>query len=227
MMMHAYLVMLSLAAPLPGVFSFTPSLRERQSCCASVVRSTTTDVEHILFLGIQAETALAAKLPTDLGRRRAVFQVAAMLSSAPALSVSAAGFEKVTQLTEQEAEKRLREGRKSIQYLLDHFDEIAAGGGDNVRRYLGTVGFTSGLVQIDKTMKALEDRADDFVEFTETRNEVAQSIQQADGSAYMAIFVTTSPSETPPEKYFNDSKIEVKNCIKAMDRLAELIDLKY
>ena len=95
------------------------------------------------------------------------------------------------------------------------------------QRYQDNVGMSSGLVQIDKTMKALADRADDFVEYTETQNEVVQSIQQADGSAYMAIFVTTSPSETPPEQYFSDAKVEVKNCIKAMDHLAELIDVKY
>lgn len=155
--------------------------------------------------------------------------VAAGVLSVPPFSARAAtSFERVARLTEDQAEERLRAGRQSIQYLLDHFDEIvAAGGGDNVRRYLGTVGMTSGLVQIDKTLQALEDRADDFVEYTETRNDVVQAIQQADGSAYMAIFVSTSPSETPPEKYFNDSKIEVRNCIKAMDRLAELIDFKY
>ena len=163
----------------------------------------------------------------DLGRRKALFGMAALLTGGTPAMKAVAAIEKVTQLTEAEVEERLRAGRKSIQYLLDHYDEICQGGGDNVRRYLGTVGFTSGLVQIDRTLKALAERADDFVDFTETQNEVVQSIQQADGSAYMAIFVTTSPSETPPEKYFNDAKIEVKNCIKAMDHIAELIDIKY
>ena len=141
---------------------------------------------------------------------------------------TAVAMEKVTPLTTAQAEERLRAGCQSIQYLLDHYDEIIVqGGGDNVRRYLGTVGMTSGLVNIDKALKVLADQADDFMDYTETQNEVVQSIQQADGSAYMAIFVTTSPSETPPAKYFADAKIEVRNCIKALDHLAELIGMEY
>jgi len=130
-------------------------------------------------------------------------------------------------LTMEEALERLKEGRKSAQYLLDNYDEISQGGGDNVRRYLGTVGVTSGLFGISKVMSTLSERADDFVEYTELSNEVLKSIQQADGSAYMAIFVTTSTSQTPPSKYFEDSKIELKRCIKALDELATLIDVKY
>lgn len=129
-------------------------------------------------------------------------------------------------LTLPEAETRFREGRKSVQYLLDNFDSIAERGGDEVRRYLGTVGTTSGLFGISKVMKVLMERADDVVEYTETMNEVDKSIQQADGSAYMAIFVTTSTSYTPPAKYFGDAKVEVERCIKAMDELAAMIDLK-
>jgi hypothetical protein len=130
-------------------------------------------------------------------------------------------------LTMDEAVERLKKGRKDIQYLLDHYDEVCAGGGDNVRRYLGTVGITSGLFGISKVMNTLSERADDFVEFTEVANEVNKSIQLADGSAYMAIFVTTSTSQTPPSKYFGDAKIEIKRCIKALDELAALVDVKF
>jgi len=135
-------------------------------------------------------------------------------------------FKEGKQLSMSEAESRLKEGRKSIQYLLDHYDEICQGGGDNVRRYLGTVGTSSGMFGIQKVMNVLSDKADDFVEYTELSNEVIKSINQADGSAYMAIFVTTSTSQTPPSKYFGDAKIEIKRCIKALDELAALIDVK-
>ena len=67
-------------------------------------------------------------------------------------------------LTPEEAEQRFREGRKSLDYLLTHYNEICDGGGDNVRRYLGTVGTSSGLFGIKKAMKTLSDRADDIVE---------------------------------------------------------------
>ena len=130
-------------------------------------------------------------------------------------------------LTVEEALERLKEGRKSAQFLLENYDTICQGGGDNVRRYLGTVGITSGLFGIGKVMSSLAERADDFVEYTEVSDEVLKSIQQADGSAYMAIFVATSTSQTPPSKYFEDAKIELQRCIKALDELALLIDVTY
>ena len=127
-------------------------------------------------------------------------------------------------LTESEALDRLVSARKSIDYLLSNYDDICAGGGDNVRRYLGTVGASSGLVGVTKVMKALEGRADDFVEYTETATEVNQAIQQADGSAYMAIFVTSSTSYDPPSKYFGQAKVEVLNAKKALDELARMVN---
>eukprot|EP00568_Trieres_chinensis_P000603 CAMPEP_0183294366 /NCGR_PEP_ID=MMETSP0160_2-20130417/2739_1 /TAXON_ID=2839 ORGANISM="Odontella Sinensis, Strain Grunow 1884" /NCGR_SAMPLE_ID=MMETSP0160_2 /ASSEMBLY_ACC=CAM_ASM_000250 /LENGTH=251 /DNA_ID=CAMNT_0025455685 /DNA_START=91 /DNA_END=846 /DNA_ORIENTATION=+ len=135
--------------------------------------------------------------------------------------------EQGTALTQEQAEVRLREARKSAAELLERYDEICEGGGDNVRRYLGTVGITSGLYGISKVMKTLSERADDIVEYTETAQEVEKCIQQADGSAYMAIFVTTSTSYDPPSKYFGEAKVEVKRLGKALDDLAALIDLKY
>ena len=62
---------------------------------------------------------------------------------------------------------------------------------------------------------------------TELSREIEQNIEQADGSAYMAIFVTTSTSYTPPEKYFNDGKIEIERAAKNMDELAAMINLKF
>ena len=131
-------------------------------------------------------------------------------------------------MSTEEAESKYREGYKTINYLLDHYDEICEGGGDNVRRYLGTIVSNppSALVGIKKAMKALEYRADDFIEFTETADEVMKTIDQASGSAYMAIFVTTSTSYTPPQKYFDDGKIEIKRCKKTMEDLATMVDIK-
>lgn len=67
-------------------------------------------------------------------------------------------------LSPEEAEQRFRDGRESVDYLLKNYDEICEGGGDNVRRYLGTVGTSSGLFGIQKAMKTLAERADDIVE---------------------------------------------------------------
>lgn len=185
--------------------------------------------------------ALVADSETDDDARRQIFRqlplLVSLLPITTPTTLTAANaavmdpqlnsvFKEGKQLSMAEAEARLKEGRKSIQYLLDHYDEISQGGGDNVRRYLGTVGTTSGMFGIGKVMTVLSDKADDFVEYTELSNEVIKSINQADGSAYMAIFVTTSTSQTPPSKYFGDAKIEIKRCIKALDELAALIDVK-
>ena len=125
-----------------------------------------------------------------------------------------------------EAKARFQEGRKSLEYLLDNYEKIVEGGGDNVRRYLGTVGTTSGLWGIGKVMRSLQEEADDIVEYTETMQEVEASIRGADSAAYMAIFVTTSSSGTPPAKYFEDAKIEAKRALKAMNELASQINIK-
>ena len=174
-------------------------------------------------------------LPAAINRRdalRHLFVASVMvLSKSPdanaAMENAANPFEKVGKLTMEEAEDRLRLARKSAQYLLDNYDEICEGGGDNVRRYLGTVGTTSGLFGIQKVLKTLTEKADDIVEYTETSAEIEKCIQQADGSAYMAIFVTTSTSYTPPAKYFGDAKVEIKRLISALDQLAELVGIRY
>lgn len=62
---------------------------------------------------------------------------------------------------------------------------------------------------------------------TELSREIEQTIEQADGSAYMAIFVTTSTSYTPPAKYFKDAKIEIERCAKSMDDLASMVGIKF
>jgi len=132
--------------------------------------------------------------------------------------------EKVINMTPEEAKLRFKDAEKSLEYLLDHFDEISNVGGDNVRRYLGTVGTSSGMYGITKAMKILQNQASDIIEYTETMNEVNACINGADGSAYMAIFVTSSTSQVPPQKYFDDAKIETKRALKTLNDLSKLID---
>ena len=84
------------------------------------------------------------------------------------------------ELTTEQAKERILKGQESLVYLIDHFEEIADGGGDNVRRYLGTVGTTSGMYGISKAMKQLQNEADDIVEYTETMNEVNSAIAGAE-----------------------------------------------
>ena len=51
---------------------------------------------------------------------------------------------------------------------------MCRGGGDNIRRYLGTVGTTSPLYGIKTVFKYLQEDAGDIVEFTENMNEVRE-----------------------------------------------------
>ena len=164
----------------------------------------------------------------DCSRRRLLGASAAgLLTVASSSSAVPRPARAAATLPEDEAIERLRAGRRTAQYLLDNYSEICDGGGDNVRRYLGTVGTTSGLLNVGKTLAALRDRADDIVEYTETADEVEKCIQQADGSAYMAIFVTTSTSYDPPSKYFDQGKVEVKRLVVALDKVAGLINVTY
>lgn len=135
-------------------------------------------------------------------------------------------FEVGKELTLEEAKARFKEGQESLDYLLKNYDEICEGGGDNVRRYLGTVGTTSGLYGIAKVMKILQAEADDIVEYTEIMNEVNSALVGADGSAYMAIFTGTSTSGVPESKYYGDAKIEIKRAIASMQELARQMNIR-
>ena len=135
-------------------------------------------------------------------------------------------FKAGQELTIDDAKARFREGQVSLDYLLKNYDEICEGGGDNIRRYLGTVGTSSGLYGIAKVMKALQQEAEDIVEYTEVMNEINSALVGADGSAYMAIFTESSTSGVPPKKYFDDAKIEVKRAIASMQEIAKQLDIK-
>ena len=118
------------------------------------------------------------------------------------------------------AMRRFRDAQTALQYLIDNYDEIAKGGGDNVRRYLGTVGTTSALYGIGKVVKELQDLADDIVEYTESMNDFDYSLRAADTAVYSANFVEYSAAKTKPEKFFEDAKYQIGLMKKNMDVMA-------
>ena len=128
-------------------------------------------------------------------------------------------FEAGVAMGSEVALKRFYDGKQTLQYLLDHYDEISAGGGDNVRRYLGTVGLTSPLYGIQKVLKELQDVADDVVEFTETMNDFEYSFRAADTAVYSANFVEYSAASTKPEQFFKDAKVQIKLMKQYMDEM--------
>ena len=120
-----------------------------------------------------------------------------------------------------DAKARLEESRKTLQYLLDNYEEICKGGGDNVRRYLGMVGTTSAVYGITKVMKELQDEADDIVEYTENMNDFEYYLRAADTAVYSANFVEFSSAKATPQQFFDTAKGDIKNMIKYMDALAK------
>lgn len=164
------------------------------------------------------DTILAAAAASGWLDRRAVLQQFLVVVAAP----DAFDFSKP--LSRDAAYERLAMGQRSLEYLLANFDRIVnEGGGDNVRRYLGTVGTSSGLWGMSKVLNELKDDAEDIVDFTEAKTEFEAAMVQADGSAYMAIFVTFSTSSTPPEKYFADAKREAAIAQKYLGEIADML----
>lgn len=124
-----------------------------------------------------------------------------------------------------EALTRFQQAQKDLEYLITHYDEIVAnGGGDNVRRYLGTVGFSSSLYGISKVLKELQDEADDIVEYTENMNEFDAYLRAADTACYSANFVEFSAAKTKPEAFFKDAFGDVLNMKECMNNIA--VELK-
>jgi len=138
---------------------------------------------------------------------------------------SAALFSPDLKLSKEDAKKRFKNAQTDLKYLLDNYSSISEVGGDNVRRYLGTVGTTSNLYGIRKVMKTLQEEADDIVEYTETMNDFDASLVGADQACYSANFVEFSSAKTKPEQFFKDAKNEVKRMITYMDAMAKELNL--
>lgn len=129
-------------------------------------------------------------------------------------------FEVGVAMGSEEAKARFQEARKTLNYLIDNYDVISKAGGDNVRRYLGTVGTTSALYGITKVMKELQDEVNDVVEFTENMQDFYYYLRAADTAVYSANFVEFSAATTKPEKFFADAKSDCVQMKSNMDNMA-------
>ena len=99
--------------------------------------------------------------------------------------------------------------QKEIDSILA--DWPIAGGGDGIRRRIGTVGATSPLFDIEKTCRKLIPTADDPVAFAEALEEFVSGIARVDGMAYSSNFAGGSgkPSENSATRYIERSKDEL------------------
>ncbi len=135
-------------------------------------------------------------------------------------------FKAGERLGKDAAMERFQKAQMDLNYLLDHYEEVVSnGGGDNVRRYLGTVGVSSGMYGITKVLKDLQEEANDIVEYTEAMNDFAGYLNAADTSCYSANFVTFSSAKTKPEKFFSDAKSDAMQMQKAMSTMAAQLNI--
>lgn len=126
----------------------------------------------------------------------------------------------------EEAKKRFLLAIKEVDELIENYDEISKGGnGDNVRRYLGTVGVKSHMYGISKVLRGLREEVDDIVEFTETISDFESYLFQAEGAAYQSLFVEYSSAKGSPESFLATAKKDIIVMRKYMGDLAKQLNL--
>jgi hypothetical protein len=125
-----------------------------------------------------------------------------------------------------DAKTRFKEARQTLNYLIDNYEEIRKGGGDNVRRFLGTVGTTSSMYGISRVLKELQDDSVDIVEYTENMQDFDYYLRAADTAVYSANFVEFSAAKTKPEKFFDDAKSDCVKMIECMEKMAAELKLQ-
>ena len=134
-------------------------------------------------------------------------------------------FEIGVTLSADIAKARFQVARRTVADLIENYDSIIKDGGDNVRRYLGTVGTTSAMYGIERVLKDLQDEANDIVAYTEAMDEFVYFLRAADTAVYSANFVEFSAAKTKPEKFYDDAKVDCKNILQQMDKMANELDL--
>jgi hypothetical protein len=125
----------------------------------------------------------------------------------------------------EKAKQRFKDAIADVDELVENYDAICKGGGDNVRRYIGTVGVTSHMYGITKVLKELRDEAEDIVDFTETYNEFEAYLFQAEGAAYQSLFVEHSSAKGTPETFLARAKEDIIQMRKYMGDLAKQLKL--
>ena len=172
----------------------------------------TSASRRFLFAAIPGGSLLLmmSSLPTNQGCAHAV------MMEQPKAKIFTAG----EALGVEKAKARFQEARKLLDDLIENYDDISKGGGDAVRRYLGTVGTDSALFGIMRVLKELQSECDDVVEYSESMEEFDYYLRAADTAVYSANFVEYSAAKTKPEKFFADAKADASKMKMYMDKMA-------
>ena len=131
----------------------------------------------------------------------------------------------VDKMSVEDAKTRFQLARSDLKYLLENYGEVAQGGGDAVRNYLGTQGVNRNMYGIQKVLKLLKEEADDIVEFTETMEDFNAYYYQAEGAAYQSLFAEHSSAKATPESLLATAKQDLVQMVKYMDQLAAQLNL--
>jgi hypothetical protein len=126
------------------------------------------------------------------------------------------------------AKAQIAAGYKTLSTLLDDFDKVsAAGGGDGIRRVLGTVGTDSPVYLIERAFRLLFEADESLpMEYIETVESLMQNLASADSEAYSAIFIEFSSAKGKPEDYFKRSQAAVVRARKDWAALMKYLGLE-
>ena len=121
------------------------------------------------------------------------------------------------------AKQQILAGYDELGRLLRDFEAVVSGGGgDGVRRVLGTVGTTSPVYLIEPAFRLLFDADESLpMEYIETVESLMRNLAAADSEAYSAIFIEFSSAKGKPADYFGRSKQAVA---RARDDWRQLMD---
>ena len=148
----------------------------------------------ILLLTI-ATTALSHRPP--IARRFFLTSSASFSIAARAL---AAAPGPVLAISVDDARSQWAAACKATDRLYSDWDTLSSGGGDAVRRELGTVGTSSPLFQLNKAVRVLQDEASDPIEWGENSEELLLSLGRADSMAYSSNFAGGSGKQSEVSK---------------------------
>jgi len=109
------------------------------------------------------------------------------------------------------AKRQIVNGYSTLGMLVDDFDKVTAkGGGDGIRRVVGTVGTDSPVYLIEPAFRLLFDADETLpMEYIEKVESLMINLASADSEAYSAIFIEFSSAKGKPEDYFKRSKAAV------------------
>mmetsp|Transcript_20230 Transcript_20230/g.36568 ORF Transcript_20230/g.36568 Transcript_20230/m.36568 type:complete len:204 (-) Transcript_20230:238-849(-) len=151
--------------------------------------------------------------PAASTRRSFLFGTTIVATSILTRATPASATYTAAALTPDTALQQWKDSVKTIDNLCDNWDTISKGGGDSIRKELGTANFgtsPSPLFQIDKAFKVLRDNPDvDLIELTEQAEELSNALAAADSMAYSSNFAGGAGKPTPPAVYIERAKKEV------------------